>query len=173
MGKATLKLNLVMCLSLWTCYIQIKGEFTDRRQAPAPMSNQTLASGGPCGPHTCGHSLTAWHYGVLQESSTEDHGKLCTEEHYFDSTQDSWRLETKTERWAKLVMVYVFSQWDPKENVVCLVRFSRRDLLVWRLFKAPFPSAQNALKSICNRAYFFSTAFHQPHSTGTVCLCAL
>lgn len=43
------QLALVMCLSLWAYYIQIKGGFTDRRQAPAPASNQTLPSGGPCG----------------------------------------------------------------------------------------------------------------------------
>lgn len=58
-----------MCLSLWAYYIQIKGEFTDRRQAPAPISNQTVPSGEPCGAHICGHSFTAWHYSVLQESS--------------------------------------------------------------------------------------------------------
>lgn len=43
------QLALVMCLSLWAYYIQIKGGFTDRRQAPAPASNQTLPSGEPCG----------------------------------------------------------------------------------------------------------------------------
>lgn len=57
--KATLNLALVMCLSLWAYYIQIKGEFTDRRQAPAPISNQTVPSGEPCGAHICGHSLAA------------------------------------------------------------------------------------------------------------------
>lgn len=57
--KATVNLALVMCLSLWAYYIQIKGEFTDRRQAPAPISNQTVPSGEPCGAHICGHSLTA------------------------------------------------------------------------------------------------------------------
>lgn len=69
--KATLNLALVMCLSLWAYYIQIKGEFTDRRQAPAPISNQTVPSGEPCGAHICGHSLAAWHHSVLQESSTK------------------------------------------------------------------------------------------------------
>lgn len=69
--KATLNLALVMCLSLWAYYIQIKGEFTDRRQAPAPISNQTAPSGEPCGAHICGHSLAAWHHSVLQESSTK------------------------------------------------------------------------------------------------------
>lgn len=68
--KAALNLALVMCLSLWAYYIQIKGEFTDRQQAPAPISNQTVPSGEPCGAHICGHSLTAWHHSVLQESST-------------------------------------------------------------------------------------------------------
>lgn len=38
--------------------------------------------------------------------------------------------------------------------------------------KAPLLCAQNALKSICNTAYFFSTAFNQPHCMGAVCLCA-
>lgn len=35
----------MMCLSLWAYYIQIKGGFTDRRQAPAPTSNQTVPPG--------------------------------------------------------------------------------------------------------------------------------
>ena len=48
----------------------MKGEFTDRKQAPAPISNQTVPSGEPCGAHICGHSITAWHHTVLQESST-------------------------------------------------------------------------------------------------------
>ena len=78
-AEATLSLALVMCLSLWAYYIQIKGEFTDRRQAPAPISNQTDPSGEPCGAHICGHSLTAWHHSVLQESSTRIMGS-CEQE---------------------------------------------------------------------------------------------
>lgn len=57
--KEMLNLALVMCLSPWAYYIQIKEEFTDRRQAPAPISNQTVPPGEPCGAHICGHSLTA------------------------------------------------------------------------------------------------------------------
>lgn len=75
-----------MCLSPWAYYIQIKGEFTDRRQAPAPISNQTGPSGEPCGAHICGHSLAAWHHGVLQESSTRIMGSCEPECSIFERT---------------------------------------------------------------------------------------
>lgn len=66
-----LQLALVMCLSLWAYYIQIKGGFTDRRQAPAPTSNQTLPSGEPCGvAHMWLQPLSVTPPRVLQWSST-------------------------------------------------------------------------------------------------------
>lgn len=92
----TLNPALVMCLSLWAYYIQIKGEFTDRRQAPAPISNQTVPLGKPCGAHICGHSLTAWHHGVLQESSTRIMGS-CERE--CSSLRECWLMYLKIKQW--------------------------------------------------------------------------
>lgn len=100
--KATVNLALVMCLSLWAYYIQIKGEFTDRRQAPAPISNQTVPSGEPCGAHICGHSITAWHHSVLQESSTRIMGS-CERE-----------CSTLSEHWVMYLKIRrrIFKHWQ-------------------------------------------------------------
>lgn len=178
--KATLKRALVMCLSLWAYYIQIKGEFTDRRQAPAPISNQTVPSGEPCGAHICGHSLTAWHPSVLQESSTRIMGSC------------EWECSTLSEHWEIYLQIRycIYEHW---QNVswfilcsLCSRRTSRqtrggwgsrwRALMCFRLpfwsptlFKAPLRSAQKPFwKSICNTASFVPTPFIQQHNVGAV-----
>lgn len=118
--KATLNLALVMCLSLWAYYIQIKGEFTDRRQAPAPISNQTVPSGEPCGAHICGHSLTAWHHGVLQESSTRIMGS-CERE--CSTLNEHWVMYFK-------IMLCIYEHWRNMSWFIlcshCSMRTSRK-----------------------------------------------
>lgn len=115
-GGATLNLAPVMCLSLWACYIQIKGGFTDRRQAPAPTSNQTVPSGEPCGAHICGHSFTAWHGDVLQESSTW--------------IMRSWEQECSavSERWVMCVKIRdcIYEHWQNVSGFMFCSLFSFR-----------------------------------------------
>lgn len=189
--KATLNLALVMCLSLWAYYIQIKGEFTDRRQAPAPISNQTVPSGEPCGAHICGHSLTAWHHSVLQEPFTRIMGS-CERE-----------CSTLTEHWVMYLKIRqcISEHWQNMSWFIlcsrCSLSTSRKTrggrggmlmccrLPFWRLalFKALLPSAQKPFwKSICNTAYFFPAPFIRQHNVGAVstsvcivmnmCMCA-
>lgn len=174
--KATLNLALLMCLSLWAYYIQIKGEFTDRRQAPAPISNQTVPSGEPCGAHICGHSLTAWRHSVLQESSTRIMGSC------------EWECSTLSQHWAMCFKIRhcIYEHWRNMSWFIlcshCSMRTRRQGgreggmlmccrLPFWRLtlFKALLPSAQKPFwKSICNTAYFFPAPFIQQHNVGAV-----
>lgn len=171
--KATLNLALLMCLSLWAYYIQIKGEFTDRRQAPAPISNQTLPSGRPCGAHICGHSLTAWHHSVLQESSTRITGSCEQERASLADAFEDWATSWRT--LPKYVMVYMMfllqnehGDQDTREDA-----YSCRRLPLFKAL-APLP-----LKSLSESLFVTLLAsFSLPLSDNTMwvlypCLCAL
>lgn len=75
-----------MCLSLWAYYIQIKGEFTDRRWAPAPIQSDDSRGGTMW----CSHM---WHHSMTQacplEVLHEGHGSLWARELHFEGRRFS------------------------------------------------------------------------------------
>lgn len=164
--KATLNLALVMCLSLWAYYIQIKGEFTDRRQAPAPISNQTVPSGEPCGAHICGHSLTAWHHNVLQESSTRIK-RSCSWES--STLQEDYMMYLKIKQW----IVWTLAKYVMVRAVFAAVGEEGRNILMCSCLltplKAVLPSFPRPLwKSVCSAAYVFRVHFIQNHNVSLI-----
>lgn len=174
-----LNLALVMCLSLWAYYIQIKEEFTDRRQAPAPISNQTVPSGEPCDAHICGHSLTAWHRCVLQESSVK---KLWAGVQLFENTGScigrfSHQFKSTTKIFHIVYIIFLLQREYRDEErrkkaysyaVVCLFEGFHSSRLSWILLKRLSESLFVTLL----------TSFPLPLSDNTMrvlypCLCAL
>jgi len=145
--RSTLNLALVMCLSLWAYYIQIKGEFTDRRQAPAPISNQ---DGSLRGTMWCTHMWPQPH-SMTPECPPGVLHKDQERESYTLTEEGVMHFKIRTHLWtqAECIMIYIVLLLQCEDNederrrkaahscgVICLFEGLRCSRLSLSLFQS-------------------------------------